>query len=120
MGETRASIQDFNNLVGITSREQDESVEDKIRCRISSTEAGSKLDIFGGFGKFEGTEEPVLLTLDGIEQHSLVILSSKNLRKEEARADGESVLGSDFGMLRPSRESRINRLIIINPIYDKY
>jgi len=109
MGVTRTSIQDFNNLVGITSSEQEESVEDSTTFLISSTEAGSKFDIIGGFGKFEfeGTEGSVLLTLDGMELHSLVILSSKKLTKEVARTEGESVLGRDLGMLRPSRESRV-------------
>ena len=107
MGVTRTSIQDFNNLVGITSREQDESVEDSTKFLISSTDAGSKFDQIGGFGKFEGTEVTVLLTLDGMELHSFVILSSKKFRKEVARTEGESVLGRDLGILRPSRESRV-------------
>ena len=107
MGVTRASIQDFNNLVGIKSREQDASVEERINLRISSKEAGSKEDSKGGVGTLEGTEVELLLTLKGMEEHSLVILSSKNLRKELARSEGESVLGSDLKMLRPSRESRV-------------
>ena len=81
-------------------------MEDSTKFLISSTEAGSKFDKIGGFGKFEGTEVTVLLTLDGMELHSFVILSSKKLRKEVARTEGESVLGRDLGMLRPSRESR--------------
>ncbi len=48
MGTTRALIQDFSSLVGITSREQDESVEESIRLCISSREAGSKFDSKGG------------------------------------------------------------------------
>ena len=107
MGITRASTQDFNNLVGMISREQDESVEASMRLRISTGEARSKLDSNGGFGIFEATTVSELLPLDGIEQHSLVILSLKKLRKEVARAEGESELGSDLGVLRPSKESRV-------------
>ncbi len=55
MGTTRALIQDFSSLVGITSREQDESVEERIRLCISSREASSKFDSKGGFCMFEGT-----------------------------------------------------------------
>jgi len=77
MEMTRASIQDFSNLVGITSREQDESVAESMRLCISSGEAGSKLDNMGGFDVFVGTEVSVLITLDGMEEHSLVILSLK-------------------------------------------
>jgi hypothetical protein len=66
IGTTRALIQDFSNLVGITSREQDESVEESIRICISSREAGSKFESKGGFGIFEGTVVSVLLILDGI------------------------------------------------------
>jgi len=66
MGTTRALIQDFSSLVGITSREQDESVEESIRLCISSREAGSKFESIGEYGIFEGTVVSVLLTLDGI------------------------------------------------------
>ena len=107
MGITRASIHIFNNLVGMISREQDESVEASMRLRISTGEARSKLDSNGGFGIFEATTVSELLPLDGIEQHSLVILSLKKLRKEVARAEGESALGSHLGVLRPSKESRV-------------
>ena len=31
----------------------------------------------------------------------------KKLREEVARAEGELVLGSDLGMVRPSKESRV-------------
>ena len=43
----------------------------------------------------------------GMEEQSFEILSSKKLRKEVASSEGESVLGSDLGMFRPSRESRV-------------
>ena len=75
IGITRASTQDFRSLVGMASREQDKSVEASMRLRISSGEAGSNLESTGGFGKFEGTEVLVLLTLVGIELNNLVILS---------------------------------------------
>jgi len=103
----RASMQDFNNRVGIKSREQDASVEERINLRISSGEVGSKEDSTGGVRIPEGAEVALLLILKGMEEHNLVILSSKNLRKEVARLEGESVLGSDLRMLRPSRESRV-------------
>src|SRR5690349_7641613 len=105
MGTRRAFIQDFSTLLGITSREQDESMENITRLRISSREAVKKFESNGGFGIFEGTVLSVLLALDGIMQQSLIILSSKKLRKEVTRAEGELVLGSDLGMVQPSKES---------------
>ena len=107
MGVIKASIQDLSSLVGIVSREQDESVEDSMRLRISSGEVRSKLDNDGGFDIFGGRSFSELLPVDGIDEQSLVILSSKKLRKEVARSEGELVLGSDLGMLRPSKESRV-------------
>ena len=81
IGTTRASIQDFINPVGITSRVQEESVEKSIRLRISSREASSKFESNGGYDILEGTVVSVLLTLDGIVRQSLVILSSKKLKE---------------------------------------
>src|SRR5437899_943567 len=66
MGVTKASIKDFNNLVRITSRGHDESVEDRIRYRISSTEAGSKLAKNSGF-RFSGLFCFFILPVDGFE-----------------------------------------------------
>ena len=111
IGTTRALIQDFSNPVGITSRVQEESVEKSIRLRISSREASSKFESNGGYDILEGTVVSVLLTLDGIVRQSLVILSSKKL-KEVARAEGELVLESDFGMVRRSKESRVAQSFI--------
>ncbi len=48
MGLTRASMQDFSNLVGIKFREQDKSVDNSIRLHISLGEVISKLDNNGG------------------------------------------------------------------------
>ena len=104
-------IQDFSNPVRITSRVQEESVEKSIRLRISSREASSKFESNGGYDTLEGTVVSVLLTLDGIVRQSLVILSSKKL-KEVARAEGELVLESDFGMVRRSKESRVAQSFI--------
>ena len=73
----KTSIQDFNNLVGI--REQDESVKNSLRLRISLREERSKLDNNGGLGIFGGTTVSELLPVDG---HSLIIFSSKKLRKK--------------------------------------
>ena len=112
MGTIGAFIQDFNNLIQITSREQGESVENSIRLRISSREAGSKFESPGRFGIFEGTVVPVLLKMNGIVQQNLTILSSKNLRKEVARAESELVLENDFGMVRRSKESRFAQSFI--------
>lgn len=100
-------MQDLSSLVGRTSSKQDESVELSIRVRISSRDAGLKFDSNGGCGIKEDSVVSELLLMGGIEEQSLEILSSKKFRKLPARVEGELAFGRDFGIVRPSRESRV-------------
>ena len=104
IGEARASIQDFKNFVGRTSSEQVAFEEERMSLRISVSVQGSKSEKIGGVisGVVSGSFKVGILW-DGILEHNLVILSSKYLRKDEARVDGESELGSIFGWLRLRR-----------------
>ena len=78
-GMINASTQDFNSLVGIASRLQEESVEDSINLRISSVLADEKEHIVGGLTG--GRQLSGLARLTGMELQSLVILLLKNFRR---------------------------------------
>jgi len=76
MGTMRESIQDLRRRVGIISREQVASEEERIADLTSSVVAGQKWESKGGgVGGNDGGDEAVD---DGNVEQSLVILSSKN------------------------------------------
>ena len=47
IGWTRTSMQDLRSFVGMISREQEESVDERTNFRISSVEAGARVDNWG-------------------------------------------------------------------------
>ena len=104
IGGVNESMQDFNNFVGIRSREQEESVELSIVFRTSFSVTGSKFESWGGEDDMGLLAKQKLFTHGGIEAQRLVILSLKKFRNEEASADGELAEGRDFGILRLRRE----------------
>ena len=67
-------IQDFNSLVGFTSSMHDESVDEIINLRISSADAGVKVENAGGFTVCRHSAGSVAWKV-GIDAHSLAILS---------------------------------------------
>ena len=77
IGGVNESMQDFNNFVGIRSREQEESVELCIVFRTSFSVTGSKLESWGGGDAMGLSAKQKLFTHGGIETHRLVILSLK-------------------------------------------
>ena len=89
MGGTNASIQDFNNFVGIRSREQEESVELSMVLRTSCSDTGWKLESCGGGEIMDLPAKEQLQVEGGIEEQRLVILSLKKFKNEIASADGE-------------------------------
>ena len=103
MGQLSALAQDFKSLVGITSKEQVESLEILIRLRISSTVAGSNSDRTGGSLQQESSGKGQLM-FSGIEEQSLTILSLKKFKNQVARTDADSAFGRILGRLRPKRE----------------
>jgi hypothetical protein len=108
IGMRRASRQDLRSLVGIKSEAQDESEEFIMAVRTSSEVAKEKVGK-GGTGK-----DGRILGMDnehdgGNFEQSVEILSSKNLRKEAARMDGEECDGREDGILRDRRELSVDQ-----------
>ena len=89
--------------MGMTSREQVAFEDLSIAMRTSSVEAGKKWERQGGgiIGAGSGTNATLVGKLDD----NLVILSLKNLRKEEARVVGDVKVGNLFGEELVCRES---------------
>src|SRR5688572_10604586 len=100
-------MQDFNNLVGIRSREQEESVELRMILRTSRSDTGWKLESSGGGDNVGLSAKEKLLVQGGIEEQRLVILSLKKFKNAEANAEGELAEGRDFGIFRLRRESMV-------------
>ena len=98
IGGTKALMQDFRSLVGMTSREQDKSVEESISLRTSSLVIGEKLERMEGLGKKELMLQE--LTVGGIAEQSRVILSSKKFKNELASEHAESKVGRVLGLFR--------------------
>ena len=74
IGCASTSIQDFNSLVAIISSVHDESVDEIIKLRISSVDAGVKVENAGGFTVCRHSAGSVAWKV-GIDAHSLAILS---------------------------------------------
>ena len=106
IGCASTSVQDFNSLVGITSSVHDESVDEIFNLRISSVDAGVKVENTGGFTVGRHSAGSVAW-LVGIDAHSLVILSLKKFKKEVAKMDEDSAFGKAEDSLRPSKEFRV-------------
>ena len=69
-------MQALSNLVGITSRQQVESFEERISLRISSQLAGENSQSIGGLVEGE-TSEQLEQSTTGVLAFNLVILLSK-------------------------------------------
>jgi len=95
-------MQDLSKRVGTISSAHDESVDERIRWLISSSVTGVKSKRGGGGsgGMLENTQE----MSRGILEQRVMILSSKYLRKEEARLIGEAALGNVLTELRCNKE----------------
>jgi len=105
MGGVSDTMQDFSNLVGIRSREQEESVELSIILRTSFSVTGSKQENWGGVDVVRLSAKLKLSRPAGIEEQRLSILSLKKFKNDRANADGEQEVGRDLGILRLRRES---------------
>jgi hypothetical protein len=105
IGSSKVSRQDFNRKVGITSRVQEASEEDRMVERTSSGEARVKLARRGGGSVGVGSMKGV----DGVGNAdvSCVILSPKNFTKSDASMEGDSECGSVLGLDRDKRRSRV-------------
>ena len=103
MGGVSDTIQDFSNLVGIRSREQEESVELSIILRTSFSVTGSKQENWGGVDVVRLSAKLKLSRPAGIEEQRLSILSLKKFKNDRANADGEQEVGRDLGILRLRR-----------------
>ena len=73
MGGVNDPIQDFSNLVGIRSREQEELEELNITERISCSVTGRKLDSWGGGGSMGLSAKLKVLAHRGAKVGYLII-----------------------------------------------
>ena len=103
IGKMRASRQDLRRWVGIESRVQVASEEERIAERTSSTAARENVDREGGGNGGGESGEQAALLVGFREAQSLVILSPKNLRKEEASWAWSLLVGRRGGVLRERR-----------------
>src|SRR2546426_11413963 len=102
-------IQDFKRRVGMKSKEQLASEEERMMDRTSAGVAGRNVDRGGGA---VGGGECGETSISGARLrvvHSLVILSPKKLRKDEASWEGSVNVGRQVGGLRESKESRADQ-----------
>jgi len=91
MGVRRESKQDLRNHVGIMSREQEESGEERIRFLTSSGVVGENVHRRGGAtsGVMCGEGRTEI-----IEERNLEILSEKRLRKASGSSESDKEEGS--------------------------
>jgi hypothetical protein len=106
IGVVKESRHDLRRKVGITSREQVALDDIKIAFRTSSELAGEKLERHGGISVGEIWGEEV--KFGAREEHSLLILSLKKLRKEFAKCEEDKELGSTGEELRERRDCRVD------------
>ena len=106
IGVISASRQDFRSLVGMRSEAHEESDELMIALRTSSVVAREKE------GRGKGGDGGMVLgtvRVEGNFEQSVEILSSKNLRNEAARMDGDEKEGKDGGIVRESKEFNVDQ-----------
>ena len=106
IGRIRESRQDLRRKVGIISREQVALDEIKIAFRTSLEVARENSAKTGGIEEGERWGEE--LTFGTRDEHSLIISSLKNLRKEAARVEEEMEVGSTDGEFRERRDWRVD------------
>src|SRR5207245_9664488 len=100
-------IQDFKRRVGMKSKEQVASEEERIMDRTSAGVAGRNVDRRGGADGGGECGETSVAWLRVAQ--SLVILSPKKLRKDEASWEGSVNVGRQGGGLRERKESRADQ-----------